>query len=84
MVTKLIRIPSKVPTSVIQEAVNDYAKTHSLQTKSRKFIEDFYLTYTNDYLTSAKIAEHEGISEELAKALIAEGKKIHQGWHPEA
>jgi hypothetical protein len=50
----------------------------------RKTASEFYLLYVNEYLTVEKIAEHQGISEELARLLISEGKKINNdNWHPD-
>lgn len=55
-----------------------------MQMNIRKTAEEFYLLYAADYLTAGKIAEHHGISEELARLLIAEGKKINnENWHPD-
>ena len=36
---------------------------------------DFYLDYSNNYLTIEKLAEDYGISGDAAMALIAQGKK---------
>lgn len=37
-----------------------------------------YLSYVNDYLTIERYAEDHGITNRLAKALIDEGRKVHQ------
>lgn len=45
--------------------------------KTQQHIVDFYLDYFNNYLTIAKIAEHRGISIELATSLINEGRLLN-------
>ena len=50
----------------------------------RKTASEFYHLYVNDYLTVEKIAEHHGISDELAKLLIKVGRNIVENqWHPD-
>ena len=50
----------------------------------RNTASEFYMLYFCKYLTVSRIAEDYGISEELAKALIADGKKINNDdWHPD-
>lgn len=44
----------------------------------RKTIITFYLDYVNNYLTVAKIAEHNEISEETAWVMILEGRRLHE------
>lgn len=38
----------------------------------------YYLSYTNDYLTLARYAEDLGISIEFARAILKEGKHLHE------
>lgn len=38
----------------------------------------FYLDYVNNYLTVAKIAEHNGINETLASELIEHGRAVNE------
>jgi hypothetical protein len=40
-------------------------------------LQAFYLDYFNNYMTAACIAEHNGITEEHATALIDMGRTIH-------
>ena len=46
-----------------------------MQMNIRKTASEFYLLYVNEYLTVEKIAEHHGISNELAGILIKEGRE---------
>jgi len=39
--------------------------------------EEFYLVYFNDYLSTEKMADHYGISDELAYELMNHGKNIN-------
>lgn len=43
-----------------------------------------YLEYINNYLTVAKFAEHNGLTEDQAVIIIAIGKELHSTPHPEA
>jgi hypothetical protein len=43
-----------------------------------------YLDYFNNYLTPAKWAEHNGLSEEHGRAFLALAKAIYESKHPEA
>ena len=40
-------------------------------------LQAFYLDYVNNYLTVARIAEHNGLTEHHAATLIDMGRKIH-------
>ncbi len=37
----------------------------------------FYLEYVNAYLTLARMASDHGISEDVARSIYAEGKRLH-------
>lgn len=43
-----------------------------------------YLDYRNNYLTPARWAEHNGLSEEHGRAFLALAKAIFESNHPEA
>lgn len=43
-----------------------------------------YLEYVNNYLTVAKFAEHNGLTEAQAVTIIAIGKELHSTPHPES
>jgi len=51
---------------------------------TRQFLIDEYLDFKNNYLTPAIFAEHRGIDEEQAKALIDIGRDLFNTKHPEA
>jgi len=44
----------------------------------KKNLIDFYLSYVNDYLTVARMAEDHGISEDECSSLIEWGKMYHE------
>lgn len=43
-----------------------------------------YLDWRNNYLTVAKFAEHHGLTEDQAGALITLAREVHNSQHPEA
>lgn len=43
----------------------------------KQIIREFFLDYTNNYLTIERFAEDKGISETDAKTIIRLGKKYH-------
>ena len=43
-----------------------------------------YLDYLNNYLTIAKFAEHNGITEAQGATLIALAKSVFESVHPES
>ena len=49
-----------------------------MKTINRQLVIDEYLEFVNNYLTPAVFAEHRGITEELARAIIFEGRKLHE------
>jgi len=48
-----------------------------MNTSAKEFAHAFYLDWVNNYLTVEKIAEHHGISVDLAKELISLGRDVH-------
>jgi hypothetical protein len=46
-------------------------------TDTQKFVMRFYLDFANNYATVSLIAEHNGISEDCARAMIVNGRKMH-------
>lgn len=44
----------------------------------------YYLDFVNNYLTVAKFAEHNGLTENQAMKVIELGKELHETPHPEA
>ena len=44
-------------------------------------LNEIYLDYFNNYLTIDKFAEHNGITIDMARELIAIGRYIHEGNH---
>lgn len=51
---------------------------------SREKLQEIYLDWVNNFLTISKYAEHHGLYEEEALALIALAKSAHNRLHPEA
>ena len=49
----------------------------SCHTKTALYLRDIYLEWANDYIGYALMAEHRGISEVTMRAMIEEGRKIH-------
>jgi len=43
-----------------------------------KTLREFYLDYVNNYLTIAKFAEHNEITEQQAETLIFIGRDLHE------
>lgn len=52
--------------------------------KMRDTLINTYLDYINNYLTIAKFAEHNGITELQGAALIALAKSVFESVHPES
>lgn len=50
----------------------------------RETLAAIYLDYVNNYLTSAKFAEHNGLTESEALHLIFVARSCHDHPHPEA
>jgi hypothetical protein len=48
-----------------------------MNTSAKEFARAFYLDWVNNYISLEKIAEHHGISVELARLLISEGRDTH-------
>jgi len=60
--------------------LKDIIEVNSINTLGallREVAEEFYLDYFNSYLTTEKMADHYGISDELAVFLMLEGQKIN-------
>lgn len=55
----------------------DTQKVHKRYADIREIAQDFFLEYLNNYLTTAKIAEHYEIEKGLAVQLIRLGKNVH-------
>ena len=51
---------------------------------ARKTLVELYLDYVNNYLTVSKFAEHHGLTEEDASALLKLAAKVALGQHPES
>jgi hypothetical protein len=51
---------------------NNYMSIH------HKFLTDIYLNYCNDFITLSYMAEHYAISISCMKAMVDEGRKLHE------
>lgn len=56
-----------------------YEKNPALGELENFYIEN-YLDYLNNYLTIECFADHKGISDELVKFVIKEGRKLHENY----
>lgn len=50
----------------------------------RDILVEAYLDYVNNYLMLATWAEHEGLTEEQASALIMLARSVYHSKHPDA
>lgn len=51
---------------------------------TREMLQNEWLDYRNNYLTLAKFAEHRGLRESEAGALVFLARECHERNHPEA
>jgi len=49
-----------------------------MQRQANCYLRELYLDWVNNYLTVEKFAEHNEISPDLARFLIANGKMLHE------
>ena len=57
--------------------------TPRLTPDARSYLRAVYLDYFNHYLTAEKFAEHNGLTIEQARLLLAVAKDVHENQHPE-
>lgn len=50
----------------------------------RQTLINAYLDYYNNYLTVAKYAEHNGLTEDQARSLLQLAQKVYYSNHPES
>ena len=55
-----------------------------MSSDARTIVINFYLDYVNNYLTSAKWSEHNGLSEQQGSDLLLLASKIFNSDHPES
>ena len=56
--------------------------THPQNT--RAWLHEFYLDYVNNYISVAKFAEHRGLHEQEAYALLRLAETVYNNQHPDA
>ena len=52
--------------------------------ETREILRAIHIDFINDYLTPAKYAEHNGLSLEIATALLYLARETYNSQHPEA
>lgn len=51
--------------------------------QARDYLIELYLDYRNNYLTIAKFAEHNGLTDSQAQALLETAQDVFESRHPE-
>lgn len=51
---------------------------------TREWLHEFYLDYVNNYLSVAVFAEHHGLHEQEAYALLRVAETVYNSNHPDA
>ena len=61
--------------------LSNQTKLHSIgscYTSTQLYLRGIYLEYANDYIGYVLMAEHRGISEATMRAMVEEGRAIHE------
>lgn len=61
------------------EGVEEFEKLNLETLDFKKFIIDMYIEYVNNFLTVERFASYYGISEDMANAIINDGRKYANG-----
>ena len=68
----------------VSELVLIHANPRRLEPDARTYLQAVYLDWVNNYLTVEKFAEHNGLTEDQANALISLAGLVFNSPHPES